>query len=330
MQTVNAWKQTADGKERSKLLTRKNKIDDRMKAGEPAGNAYLIVEEVERYQHIVNVSSQMCNTRDDLKAEKMKMKDKLDAYQRKHKLEPKSVHNEIECIASNNGLDHGATFGGKYNGKVARKVMENPEPIYDGIRNILLSNKAPHITNEYITTLCMKVVDVMRSWNKFFSLLQQKAPTEADRAIADEIAQSAVSKHVNLVKNATPKVHIAGVHAVDQYLRVRPGLVRLLIEHWVERNHQEGYKTEQQFRHEPKIERKAEFIAAKLQKKHNPEIQQQITQVNKSSKKKCTLLGKYTRKRPPAEAISPSPTKQPRTRRSSFELELDMCLPVTN
>ena len=231
MQTVNAWKQTAEGKERSKLLTRKNKMDDRMKAGQPVGNAYLTVEEVERYQHLDNVFSQMCKTRDDLKAEKRKMKDKLDAYRRERKLDPKSVHNKIERLASSNGLDRGAAFGGKYNGKVARKVMENPEPIYDGIRDILLANKAPHITIEYITTLCMKVVDVMRSWNKFFSLLQQKAPTEADRAIADEIAQTAVSKHVDLVKNATPKVHIAGVHAVDQYLRVRPGLVRLLIEH---------------------------------------------------------------------------------------------------
>ena len=141
------------------------------------------------------------------------------------------MHNEIERLASNNGLDRGAAFGGKYNGKVVRKVIENPEPIYDGIRDILLANKAPHITNEYITTLCMKVVDVMRSWNKFFSLLQQKAPTEADRAIANKIAQTAVSKHIDLVKNATPKVHIAGVHAVDPYLRVCPGLVRLLIEH---------------------------------------------------------------------------------------------------
>ena len=75
MKTVNNWKQTADGKERSKLLTKNNKIDGRMKAGEPVRNAYLTVEEVERYQHLANVFSQMCKTRDDLKAEKRKMKD---------------------------------------------------------------------------------------------------------------------------------------------------------------------------------------------------------------------------------------------------------------
>ena len=32
-------------------------------------------------------------------------------------------------------------------------------------------------------------------------------------------------------------------HDVDQYLSVRPGLVRLLIEHWVELNHQVGVGT---------------------------------------------------------------------------------------
>ena len=248
------------------------------------------------------------------------MKDKLDAYRRERKLGPKMCTIRLSVLHQAMGWI------------VVQLSVVNTTVRWRGKSWRILNQytKAPHITIEYITTLCMKVVDVMRSWNKFFSLLQQKAPTEADRAIADEIAQTAVSKHVDLVKNATPKVHIAGVHAVDQYLRVCPGLVRLLIEHWVERNHQEGYKIEQQFRHEPKIERKADFVAAKLQKKNNPEIQQQITQVNKSSKRKCTLLGKYTRKRPPAEAISPSPTKQPRTRRSSFDLELDMCLPVTH
>ena len=104
-------------------------MDDRLKAGEPVGNVYLTVEEVERYQHLDNVFSQMCKTRDDLKAEKRKTKGKLDAYRRKRKLDPKIVHNKIERLASNNGLDCGAAFGGKYNGKVARKVMENPEPI---------------------------------------------------------------------------------------------------------------------------------------------------------------------------------------------------------
>jgi len=106
---------------------------------------------------------------------------------------------------------------------------------------------------------------------------------------------------------------------VDQYLRVYP--VRLLIEHWVERNHKEGYKIEQQFRHEPKIERKANFVAAKLQKKNIPEMQ------NQSSKRKYIVLGKYTKKCQPAEAITSSPPKQERTSCFSFGLELDICLP---
>ena len=110
----------------------------------------------------------MCKTRDDLNVDKRKMKDKLDAYRCKHKLDPKSVHDEVELLASSNGFDCCAAFGNKYNGKVARKYMENPEPTYDGIRGILLANKAPHINDEYITTLCIKVVDVMKSWNQFF------------------------------------------------------------------------------------------------------------------------------------------------------------------
>jgi len=63
-------------------------------------------------------------------------------------------------------------FGGKYNGKVAGKVMENPAPIYSGVRDILIARKAPHITDECIANLCDQVVEVMEIWNKFFSILQ--------------------------------------------------------------------------------------------------------------------------------------------------------------
>ena len=102
------------------------------------------------------------------------------------------------------------------------------------------NRRAPDVGEEYIDDLCDAVIVVMHSWNAFFSTLQQKVPAEDEKTKVQAIAEKAVRKHQALVKNMIPKVHLAEAHAVDQYLRVRPGLVRLLIEHWVERNHQEG------------------------------------------------------------------------------------------
>ena len=118
--------------------------------------------------------------------------------------------------------------------------MENPEEIYDGVRDILKNRRTPNVGEEYIDDLCNAVIVVIHSWNAFFSTLQQKVPTEEEKTKVQAIAEKSVRKHQALVKNLTPKVYLADAHAVDQYLRVRPGIIRLITVHWVERNHQEG------------------------------------------------------------------------------------------
>jgi len=101
-----------------------------MNTDEAVGKACLTVDEINRFQHLNNLFNQMCKTSDDMKADKKETRQKINAY-------PKSKHNKIEQLASHNWLDHDTAFGGKCNDKVARKVMENPEPIYIGVCNIL-------------------------------------------------------------------------------------------------------------------------------------------------------------------------------------------------
>ena len=131
----------------------------------------LSVVEVARFQLLDKEFNSIRKVRDDKKAERRKMKDTLDAYRQKRKQDPNSVHNAIERLACENGLDRGATFGGKYNGKVARKVMQNSEPIYSGVCAILNARKAEHISDAYIDNLCEKTVTVMKSWNEFFKII---------------------------------------------------------------------------------------------------------------------------------------------------------------
>ena len=329
MDAVTAWRKTNEGKERSKLLTKKKKMSNAMRDGDVDASSYMTVDDVTRFQYLDSVFNGLCKVRDNKKAERKRMREKLEAYRRGRKIDPLSVHNQMEKHSRAHGLDRGAAFGGKYNGKVARKVMENPTPIYTGVGDILKARKAPHITNEYIDNLCAQVVLVMKSWNKFFSILQQKTPTAEERATVDKIAKDAVDRHINLVKNITPKVHIAEDHAVDQYLRLRPGLVRLLIEHWVERNHQDGSRIEEQFRRERKIERRADFVAGRMHKMNNASIRQQITKVHSKGKRITDLPGEYKKKRV-GDPITPSPPKRTRTPGTTPMNELEVCLPVAN
>ena len=123
----------------------------------------------------------------------------------------------------------------------------------------------------------------MSKWNTFFSVLQKEHPTEEEKGGAQAVADEAVKCHHDLVDNKTPKTHVAQYHSVAQYLRLHPGLLRKLIEHWVEQSHQSGYKIEQQFRRIPGIENKANCKAGKRHSSNNPDIQNQIEHVRKKN-----------------------------------------------
>jgi len=71
------------------------------------------------------------------------------------------------------------------------------------------------MTDIYIYALSKKVVDVMSIRNRCFSIFQQNTLTGVNTAVVDAIVKTTGAKHVDLVKNATPKVHISEAHAVD-------------------------------------------------------------------------------------------------------------------
>jgi len=171
--------------------------------------------------------------------------------------------------------------------------MEKPGEMFDeGFRAILIDRKRNTIQDTYITDLCDDVTALMGDWNAFFSLLQQEHPTEAERDSAEEVAEKVVKAHYALLGNKTPKVHIAKDHAIDHYLRLRPGLMRLLIEHWVEHNHQESSKLENRFNRVPKFEARANFTAAARHAANNAAVKIRITEVNSKASR-----GKYKRQR---------------------------------
>ena len=314
---VDTWmKSSPEGRRRANLTKRKNKQDKQIKDGVRVENP-LTVEEIAEWQRLEKMRLEMANRRDGKKKEKTNIREKIDAYTLARKNDPTSLHNKLEDYFRMKKLDRGKAFGGKYDGKVARAVMEQPAVVYDeGFKKILKDARRESVSEAQIDTLVADVVHLMQCWNEFFSLLQQAKPTEDERARAPEVAQKAVRAHHKLLKNITPKVHVAEDHAVDQYLRVRPGLMRLLIEHFVEKNHQDGYKIEKQFNHEPSLQRRANFTAAARHAANNGAIQAKVAEVNapirskykkQKKRKSCAITTSAL------EPITPSPNKRSMT-----------------
>ena len=302
---LKKWNESEQGQRRSKLVKRKNTQDKQLAKNEVVADP-LSPDDVVDHIGLNKVWKDFCKKRDDLEQDKKDIAETINAYRLARKVDKNSVHNKLEQYAKTQGLDRGKAFGGKFNGKDARKVMENSDEYYDGMRTILKENSVPTL-HGYVDKLCDDVIKLMKAWNKFFSLLQNDKPDQDERDSAKDVAKRAVSLHVELLKNKTPKVHVAEDHAVAQYLRFSPGFVRLITEQWVERSHQIGAKDEARYRHITNIADKANCKAESRHKANNALIQKQITWVHSK-----TARGTYNKRKEPATDVStpPATTRQ--------------------
>lgn len=242
--------------------------------------------------------------RDQVTARKKAIKEQLDAYLVARKRDRNGIYNKLERAANDHKMDRGKAFGGKYDGTVAKEIMQDPTGVYNKWRRILKEERRPGVEDAEIDGLLMnQVIELMTAWNDFFTLLRQTKPTDADRKAAPGGARKAVDLHVALLGNKTPKVHTVEDHAVEQFLCLRPGLMALIMEDedFVERNHQTGSKIEDQHKRVANLQDNADYTAAKMYLMMNPEVQRRIKEVNDATKR-----GSYKeRKReaaPPSEA----------------------------
>ena len=112
-----------------------------MKEGVEVTSA-LSLDEINELQALEKIWSERAGARDAKKKEKKNKKEKLDAYRLARKRDPNSIHNKFEDNLTTKNMDRGKAFGGKYDGKVARKVMENPAGIYDEeLRTVVKNGK---------------------------------------------------------------------------------------------------------------------------------------------------------------------------------------------
>jgi len=205
--------------------------------------------------------------------------------------------------------------------------MEDPREFFgEGLRDILTNAKRPTVTVDRINELCDNVVHLMALWNKFFSLTQKEAPTEEDRQTVRDVADAAVKYHFTLLENKTPKVHVVEDHAADHFLRLRPGMMRMLIEQFVERNHQEASQVEQNFRHVPSLASRAKFTAAERHARKNAVVRKRNAKVHKKTGRGKNKLKRRTRKRTyhrldGVQGVIPGITPSPPSRQTNGGLD---------
>ena len=280
---VESWDKTISGALRSKLIAKRNKM---MKLGYDATNDahFWTIEEDLQLVDLEEERKTLTDARDKSKSKKETIGQKLDAFKSARKRDKNSTHNKLEKISKNNGLEKDAWFGGSYNGKCSKKCMRNAQKIFDEKRMLLKQNYDQSKCNEpFIDLLCDNMIALLISWDGVFSILRKVSPTFHDTQEAAERIKLAISNHRKMnVLSVTPKVHSIEDHAFDQYALFPDGIA-LMIEDFVEQNHQNGHRNEENFKRIVNPDIRAMCGAKARRNQNNANIQLQIKLVNSTT-----------------------------------------------
>ena len=167
---------------------------------------------------------------------------------------------------------------------------------------------------DFLDELTEDMIDLLTYWNDFFVLLHKKNPTQEEKESAQGLADKAVKKLREVLGNVTPKTHVSETHAPKCFLEMPSGLFRLLIEQWLERNHQDGKKLEAQHQHMSNVQQRAESIGKREHQKHHPLIEDRIKAVHAKGAR-----GNYAKRSadtPEPQANTPARTHRSNRRRS--------------
>ena len=219
MRAVDDWKAGEDGRRMQNLSKRRDKMVSQLTNGEEM-TSHVTQEELDDLQRLTAVYDNLVNAREAEKKCKKDIKSKLDSFTAGRKIDPNSVHNLLEAHGKNHNLCKGKAFGGSFNGSDGRKVMKNPNPVFDGYRAILKANRRDTFTEEMVDKLCDDTILCLKNWDAYFRLMNAEKPSEEEAASAKSLADKAVEQHVKLLGNKTPKVHVAEDHAVKQFQRL--------------------------------------------------------------------------------------------------------------
>jgi hypothetical protein len=171
---------------------------------------------------------------------------KLDAFRKGRKRLDDSLYSRCDAVLKKYKIDRGRYHGGNFNGVNIIKIMQE-NLLMDEIELILLESGRE--TEEKVRKLCNEVRTALRAWDMIFARIHASDPTPeyCDKLQGD--IDLAMKQWRELGLSVTPKLHGLECHVVAQ-MRAWGG-IKLLLEYWVEHEHQIGNRMDTQWKSLP-------------------------------------------------------------------------------
>ncbi len=167
-------------------------------------------------------------------------------FTKARKKSEKSLYSQVDELFKKIGADRAAYHDGMFNGINMRTIMEHSEELFGkngcngSVRDVLHKSDI-HQVGKKIDDVCDNVGLALRLWDAAFSAVHKVDPDNSDCDEAQKLIDLAVAQLRRMDISITPKAHGMEKHCVSQMRSVKGGIGKL-VEHWVERYHQDGFR----------------------------------------------------------------------------------------
>ncbi|KAL7548721.1 hypothetical protein ACHAWF_011993 [Thalassiosira exigua] len=260
----DAWKKTTEGKELSGLPGKIERLQASLERGR--FKTYTEIQAAKAREGVLIARRDELNAVlafyveevNALVAEITENKKAVEKFRVNRKSDDVSLYCDIDDILKRYGIHRSAYHGGQINGIGIKLLMDNAAGIMAEIKTLFISKLTvdSRAGADKIEKFCSDMTRYFTLWDDAFSMMHTVDPVEEDFVKTQATIDLAMECMRNLGMSITPKAHGAEAHVVNQ-MRTTPGGISMMIEHWVERYHQVGFKYDDQWRLLKSEERKA-------------------------------------------------------------------------
>ena len=241
----DAWESTEEGKQWKGIG---NKISYRISCLESGKGdldkyrrelAQLRVRQLE----LNEIRKPLADEVDGLVNELSDVKEEIKRMRANRKSDDTSLYTAVDEILEKHKIFRSAYHSGQINGVGIKLLMDNAESIMDDVEELMLANLLPESdkTKSIVKLFCNDVKLFLVLWDDAFAAVHKSDPSKEDCNDAQAKIDLEISQLRRMCMSVTPKGHGMEDHVVRQMRQAPGGIVRL-IEHWVERYHQIGFK----------------------------------------------------------------------------------------
>lgn len=242
---MNAFKDDANGgKKRTSLMNKVRRM--------PADGTYTQAQLQDRQQLSV-LDAQfklLASERDKVQDERKRKLDKINEAIKKRRVDDKGWYIPMEKIYLNHKVEREDYHKRKFSGRPLKMIMTKALGIFTDAKALLYQHMDPNKDKAVVDKLCDEMIELLTNWKSVFDmLLKGGTPTEENIQQLQQHIDAAIKTHRKVNTLLTPKSHTMHLHGAWQYSLHKN--LPLIIEEFVERNHQDGKHVDNQTKRIP-------------------------------------------------------------------------------